>query len=98
MTNVVTMQTVLDITEYQEMHIWNTIWDTIGPHSMQTMVTSGFNKDHIHCELTSAKNNPPIKSNVRTHWILEEIHQRICADHNTNGKATKERYKISMER
>jgi hypothetical protein len=30
------MKTVLDIIEYQEMHIWNTIWDTTGTHSMHT--------------------------------------------------------------
>jgi hypothetical protein len=36
-------------------------------------------------------------SDVRTHRILSEIYQRICADHNTNGKTAKEGYKVPME-
>jgi hypothetical protein len=30
------MLTVSDITKNKEMHIWNTVWDTIGIYSMQT--------------------------------------------------------------
>jgi hypothetical protein len=92
------MQTVLDITEYQEMHIWNTVWDTIGPHSMQTRLASGSGKYRSHCELTSTKKSLTAKRNLRAHKILQEIHQRICADHNPNGKTVKEGYKVSMER
>jgi hypothetical protein len=40
---------MLDITEHQEMHIWNIIWDTIGPYSMQTRLVSGFDQDCHHC-------------------------------------------------
>jgi hypothetical protein len=36
MTDVRKIQIVPDITEHQEMHIWNTVWDTIGPYSMKT--------------------------------------------------------------
>jgi hypothetical protein len=43
------MQTVPDITEYQEMYIWNTIWDTIGTHSMQTRFASGSGQNRSHC-------------------------------------------------
>jgi hypothetical protein len=96
--NVRTMQTVPDITEYQEMHIWNTVLDTIGPHSMKTGFASGSNKDHSHCELTGTKTSPKNKRNLREHMILQEIHQPICADHNTNGKVVKEGYQILMER
>jgi hypothetical protein len=39
------MQSVPDITEYQEMNIWDNVWDTIGPHSMQTRITSGSDID-----------------------------------------------------
>jgi hypothetical protein len=42
------MQTVPYITEYQEMHIWNTIWDTIGTHSMKTRFSSGSNQNYSH--------------------------------------------------
>jgi hypothetical protein len=40
---------MLDITEHQEMHIWNIIWDTIGPYSMKTILVSGSGQDHRHC-------------------------------------------------
>jgi hypothetical protein len=43
------MQTVPDITEYQEMNIWNTIWDTIGTHSMQIGFSSGSDQNRNHC-------------------------------------------------
>ena len=43
------MQTVPDIIEYQEIDIWNTVWDTIGPYSMQTRLASGSDKNQIHC-------------------------------------------------
>jgi hypothetical protein len=91
------MQTVPYIIEYQEMHIWNTVWDTIGPHIMQTRLTSGSGKDCSHCEFTITKNNPLAMSDVRTHMILQEIHQRLCVDHSTNGKFAKERCKVPME-
>jgi hypothetical protein len=42
------MQPMLDITEYQEMHIWNTIQDTIGTHSMQTGFASGSSQNRSH--------------------------------------------------
>jgi hypothetical protein len=42
------MQTVSDITEHKEMHIWNTIWDTIGTYSMKTRVISRSGKGRRH--------------------------------------------------
>jgi hypothetical protein len=38
------------------------------------------------------------KRDLRTHRILQEIHQRICVDHCTDGKVVKEGYKVSVER
>jgi hypothetical protein len=42
------MQTVLDITENKEMHIWNTVWDTIGPYSMKTRDIAQSSKGRCH--------------------------------------------------
>jgi hypothetical protein len=41
MTDARMMQAMPDITKYQEMHIWDTVWDTIGTHSMQAGFASG---------------------------------------------------------
>jgi hypothetical protein len=49
MTDARMMQIVLDITKYQEMHIWDTVQDTIGTHSMQTGFASGSRQSHSHC-------------------------------------------------
>jgi hypothetical protein len=46
---------VSDITEHQEMHIWNTVWDTIGPYSMQTMLVSGSSQDRVIVYLPAKK-------------------------------------------
>jgi hypothetical protein len=43
------MQTVPNIIEYQEMHIWNIIWDTIGTHSMKTGFAGGSGQNRNHC-------------------------------------------------
>jgi hypothetical protein len=42
------MQTVSDITKHKEMYIWNTVWDTIGPYSMQTRAIGRSGKDRSH--------------------------------------------------
>jgi hypothetical protein len=38
-----------NITEHQEIHIWNNVWDTIGPYSMKTRFVSGSSQDRRHC-------------------------------------------------
>jgi hypothetical protein len=91
------VQTVPYISKHKEMYIWNTIWDTIGPYNMQTWAIGQFGKDRSHRQFTSTKKSSSTTSDVRTHMILHEIHQRICADHNTNGKNVKEGYKVPME-
>jgi hypothetical protein len=42
------MQTAPDITEYQEINIWNTIWDTIGTHSMKRGFINGSGQNCSH--------------------------------------------------
>jgi hypothetical protein len=49
MADVRTMQTMLDITEHQEMHIWNTVWDIIGPYNMKIRFIGRSDKDCSHC-------------------------------------------------
>jgi hypothetical protein len=39
-TDVRKMQAMLDIIKHQEVHIQSTVWDIIGPYSMQTRFTS----------------------------------------------------------
>jgi hypothetical protein len=34
------MKEVSDITKYQEFHLWDTFWDTIGPYSVKTRLCS----------------------------------------------------------
>jgi hypothetical protein len=49
MDKFIKMQIVSDIAEHKEMHIWNTIWDTIGPYSMKTRFTCISRKDCNNC-------------------------------------------------
>jgi hypothetical protein len=80
-----------DIIKYQEVHIWNTFWDTIGPYSVKIRLASRSYQDCSDCQFTTTKISMEVENNIGTHKILEEIHKRVCVDHNTNGENVEER-------
>jgi hypothetical protein len=91
------MQVVLDIIKHQEVHLWNTIWDTIGPYSMQARFSIRSCQDCSNRQLATTKNNPSTKSDIGTHKILQNFYKRVRADHRANGETTKERHKVLVE-
>jgi hypothetical protein len=75
--DVGTMQVLLDIIKYQEVHLWDTFWDTIGPYSVQTRLASRSCKYCSDCQFTTIEISTSVESNIGTHKILQELHKRV---------------------
>jgi hypothetical protein len=84
------MQEVSDIIKYQEVHLWDTFWDTIGPYSVKTRLASRTCQDCNDCQFTTTKISTTVENNIGTHRLLHEIHKRVCAYHSTNGETVEE--------
>jgi hypothetical protein len=86
------MQAMLDIIEYQEMHLWDTFWNIIRPYSVQTRLASRSCQDCSYCQFTTTKISAPVERNNGTYMLLHKIYKMVCVDHYANEEIVKERY------
>jgi hypothetical protein len=87
------MQAVSDIIEYQEVHLWDTFWNIIGPYSVKTRLASRSCQDCSYCQFTTTKiSSASVERNIGTYRLLHKIYKRVCTDHYANGKIVKEGY------
>jgi hypothetical protein len=64
-----------DIIEYQEVHLWDTFWDIIGPYSVKTRLASRSCQDCSDFQFTTTKISTSIERKIGTQMILQEIHK-----------------------
>jgi hypothetical protein len=88
---------VLDFIEPEEVYFLHSIWNFVGPCSLQAGISSRSNQDCSNYVFGTTYINHTTKGNSGSHMILQEVYQRLCADHNTNGKVVKEGSKVLME-
>jgi hypothetical protein len=65
---------------------------------VKTWIISRSNQDCSNSGVRTSYISQTTEGNSGSYRLLQEIYQRICTDHNTDGKVTEEGSKVSMER
>jgi hypothetical protein len=85
-------------TEFEEVYFLRNVWHFVGPCSLQARITSGSGQDCSDFGFGTTYISHTAKGSSGSHMILQEVYQRLCADHNTYGKIVEKESEVPMER
>jgi hypothetical protein len=91
------MQTVSYFAKREEVNCFITIWNFVGECSLQTRIPSRSIQYCSNCRIITTYISQTVEGNSESYMILHEIYQRICANHNNDGKVTEKGRKVSMD-
>jgi hypothetical protein len=89
---------VSDFAKLEEVSFLCTIWNFVGPCSLQVGITSISSQDCSYSRFRTTYISHTTKGKSSSHRLLHEFYQRLWEDHNTHEKMLKKKVKFQWNK